>query len=49
MFSFPIDRVVNVSSAAGQLQYIPSKEVQQKFLSVTTEEDLCSLMSQFVK
>ncbi|XP_055948957.1 carbonyl reductase [NADPH] 1-like isoform X2 [Argiope bruennichi] len=45
----PHARVVNVTSSAGQLSYITSKELQQKFLSESlTEEELCDLMKQFV-
>ncbi|GIY08867.1 carbonyl reductase 1 [Caerostris darwini] len=45
----PHARVVNVSSSAGQLSFIPDKNLQQKFLSESlTEEQLCDLMQQFV-
>lgn len=45
----PHARVVNVSSSAGKLSYIKSKDLQEKFLSPTlTEEELCSLVTQFV-
>lgn len=48
-FYFP-HRVVNVSSSAGELIRIPGEELRKKFSSSTlTEEELCSLMSQFVK
>ncbi|GIY73899.1 carbonyl reductase 1 [Caerostris extrusa] len=41
--------VVNMSSSAGQLSYIPDKNLQQKFLSESlTEEQLCDLMKQFI-
>lgn len=46
----PHARVVNLSSSAGKLSRIPGKRLQEKFLSPTlTEEELSSLMSQFVK
>lgn len=45
----PHARVVNVTSSCGRLSLIPSKELQQKFLSDTlTEQELCELMNQFV-
>ncbi|GFT76009.1 carbonyl reductase 1 [Nephila pilipes] len=46
----PHARVVNVTSSAGELPYITGKELQQKISSETlTEEELCSLMKQFVE
>ncbi|KFM77920.1 Carbonyl reductase [NADPH] 1, partial [Stegodyphus mimosarum] len=46
----PHARVVNVSSSAGKLSRITSKELQQKFLSEDlTEDELCALMKQFVE
>ncbi|XP_076327454.1 carbonyl reductase [NADPH] 1-like [Tachypleus tridentatus] len=45
----PHARVVNVSSSAGRLSNIPNKELQKKFLAPDfTEEELCSLMKEFV-
>lgn len=43
-------RVVNLSSSAGKLSRIPGEELRKKLSSSTlTDEELCSLMSQFVK
>lgn len=43
-------RVVNLSSSAGKLSRIPGEELRKKLSSSTlTEEELCSLMTQFVK
>uniref|UniRef100_A0A2L2XX33 carbonyl reductase (NADPH) n=1 Tax=Parasteatoda tepidariorum TaxID=114398 RepID=A0A2L2XX33_PARTP len=42
-------RVVNVSSSAGQLHRIPGKDLQQRFLSALTEEELSKLMNEFVE
>lgn len=45
----PHARVVNITSSCGKLSLIPSKELQQKFLSDSlTEEELCELMKQFI-
>lgn len=46
----PHARVINVSSSAGRLSNIPSKELQQKFLNKNlSEQQLCELMDQFIK
>lgn len=46
----PHARVVNISSSAGRLSNIPSKELQSKFLDPElTEQSLSALMKQFVE
>ncbi|XP_042898893.1 carbonyl reductase [NADPH] 1 isoform X2 [Parasteatoda tepidariorum] len=43
-------RVVNLSSSEGHINKVPSKALQEKFLSKSlTEDELCSLMTQFVE
>ncbi|GFS60982.1 hypothetical protein TNIN_90411 [Trichonephila inaurata madagascariensis] len=45
----PHARVVNVSSSAGELSYISSKDLQLLFANeALSEDELCGLMKQFV-